>query len=74
MPRSLTADNGAKYLMSWEFSESINMLCEYCVSDEDECEFCHGTGELEQKVPVSWDTIKAIYAKAVDHFTANPTE
>ena len=75
MPRALTAANGAKALMMVEFSESISVVCEYCIADDDdqlECELCLGMGEHEQKVQISWDTIKDIYAKAVDHFS--PTE
>lgn len=76
MPRALTAANGAKSLMMGEFSETIGVVCEYCISDDDqlECELCLGTGEHEQKVPISWDTIKDIYAKAVDHFSPETSE
>ena len=69
MPRAITAENGAKGFMSGEFFEEIEHSCHECC-DEDEdvqanCELCEGAGYHIQKVPVSWDTIKAIYAKAV---------
>jgi hypothetical protein len=34
--------------------------------DED-CVMCEGAGEIENKVPVSWSTIKKIYRKIVDN-------
>lgn len=69
MPIALTAENGAKGFMSGEFFEAIEHSCNKCF-DEDEdvkaaCELCEGKGYHIQKVPVSWHTIKAIYAKAV---------
>ena len=73
MPLSLTAENGAKALMMGEFSEGSYVSCPdcYCIDegeDKDSCETCLGEGELYQKVPVSWTTIKDIYAMAVEHF------
>ena len=59
MPRSLTAENGAKALLMGEFFE------------EHECSYYNGDGELveyTEKVPVSWITIKEIYAKIVAHY------
>lgn len=61
MPRSLTAENGAKALLMGEFFE------------EHECSYYNGDGELveyTEKVPVSWATIKEIYAKIVEHYGA----
>lgn len=61
MPRSLTAENGAKELLMGEFFE------------EHECSYYNGDGELieyTEKVPVSWTTIKEIYAKIVSHYGA----
>jgi hypothetical protein len=61
MPRSLTAENGAKALLMGEFFE------------EHECSYYNGDGELveyTEKVPVSWGTIKEIYAKIVAHYGA----
>src|SRR5687768_6436569 len=66
MPRSLTAENGAKAALMGEFHETIEFSCRECDEDDDECEFCNRTGQLLQKVPVDWTTIKAIYAKAVE--------
>lgn len=65
MPRALTAENGAKSAMMASFHEVVEHSCQHC-DDGEECELCNGTGTHPQKVPVSWTTIKAIYAKAVE--------
>lgn len=67
MPRSLTAENGAKAAMIGEFHEEIEITCSACYFDEaqDDCEVCGGDGHYTQRVPVSWTTIKEIYAMAV---------
>ena len=74
MPRELTAENGAKGLMSGEFHEVVTDDCPYCdatgyldVDEEIECDCCNGAGHIERKVTVGWDTIKEIYAMAVKH-------
>lgn len=73
MPRELTAENGAKELLSGEFYSEIVVDCPDCGisefddSEDMECDYCHGAGTVTQRVPVSWTTIKAIYAKAVEH-------
>lgn len=73
MPRSLTAENGAKSLLSGEFFEEIEVQnplycgcgdCDMCNDFPDEHEF------IIQKVPVRWDTIKSIYAKIVSYYLA----
>ena len=59
MPRRLTAENGAKALLTGEFFE------------EHECSYYDTDGELvecTEKVPVSWDTIKEIYKTIVAHY------
>jgi hypothetical protein len=68
MPRRLTAENGGKSLMIGEFFEIHNQPCLYEVCTPKDCPICGGSGFVELKVPVSWTTIKAIYAKAVKHF------
>jgi len=55
LPRTLTAENGAKALLNGEFFESIETM------DED-------GNEIGIETAVQWDTIKEIYAKIVDHF------
>lgn len=72
MPRALTAENGAKALLIHEFSEQVRVPCVYCGGDGvevDDCEECNSDGEMQVAAYVSWTTIKAIYAKAVEHFT-----
>lgn len=68
VPMRLTAENGAKAL-SGEFSETKFVNCSECFGD-DECETCDGSGRIEITVPVSWTTIKEIWAKGVEHFAA----
>jgi len=74
MPRSLTAENGAKKLMIGEFSVEIERECEFCDGDGwenesrgEECRYCEGKGHRIEHIPVPWTTIKEIYAKAVKH-------
>lgn len=77
LPRALTAENGAKALLIGEFFEEHEYACPICGGvgglierdeDEDLCELCQDTGGVTVKVPVSWPTIKAIYAKIVEHY------
>jgi len=67
MPSELTAENGAKAALMGEFTEEASMPCSECFGD-DECENCDGSGRILVEAPVSWTTIKSIYAKAVEHF------
>ncbi|HBQ2933250.1 TPA: hypothetical protein L7V37_003274 [Klebsiella pneumoniae] len=72
-PMRLTAENGAKGALSGEFSETRFVNCPECFGD-DECETCDGSGKIEITVPVTWTTIKEIWAKGVEHFSATPRE
>jgi len=54
MPRKLTAENGAKALLIGEFAEAF---------DPDNC----GNPYV---VPISWDSIKNIYKRIVEHYVA----
>ena len=69
MPFELTAENGAKGLLSGEFFEEVTVNCPECISmdvqDDESCPDCGGTNQITVKVPVSWTTIKAIYKMAV---------
>lgn len=73
VPMRLTAENGAKGVLSGEFSETKFVNCPECFGD-DECETCDGSGRIEITVPVTWTTIKEIWAKGVKHFAAAPQE
>lgn len=73
VPMRLTAENGAKGVLSGEFSETQFVGCPECFGD-DECETCDGSGRIEITVPVTWTTIKEIWAKGVEHFAAAPQE
>lgn len=71
LPPSLTYENGAKGLLIGEFFEEVESYNPtYCGCGE--CDFCHRYPNepetITEKVPVSWTTIKEIYAKVVDHF------
>lgn len=59
MPKELTAENGAKGLLIGEFYEEME-INRY---DEDDTLEMHTV-----KIPVTWSTIKQIYAKIVEHF------
>jgi hypothetical protein len=74
MPRRLTAENGAKALLLGEFYEAVEAECPDCAARQFSagCETCGGTGYIGQRVPVSWETIKKIYATAVDHLARPP--
>ena len=78
MPRELTAENGAKYLLSGDFKETVILQCEICVGSgdgrgyidqESHCLSCDGAGDYSLSVTVSWTTIKEIYDKAVEHLS-----
>ncbi|MEZ3141804.1 hypothetical protein ACBQ88_22360 [Citrobacter braakii] len=73
VPKKLTAENGAKGVLSGEFSETKFINCPECFGDDD-CETCDGSGRIEITVPVTWTTIKAIWAKGVEHFEAAPQQ
>lgn len=73
VPMRLTAENGAKGALSGAFSETKFVNCPECFGD-DECETCDGSGRIEITVPVTWTTIKEIWAKGVEHFAAAPQE
>ncbi|HCU0411119.1 TPA: DUF550 domain-containing protein [Klebsiella pneumoniae] len=73
VPMRLTAENGAKGALSGEFSETKFVNCPECLGD-DECETCDGSGRIKITVPVTWTTIKDIWAKGVEHFAAAPQE
>lgn len=73
VPKRLTAENGAKSVLSGEFSETKFINCPECFGD-DECETCDGSGRIEITVPVTWTTIKEIWAKGIEHFAAAPKQ
>ena len=70
MPKTLTAENGAKHLMSGEFKEVVVSYCDYCNDGffgKTKCEECDGSGKIYKSVYVSWGTIKQIYKMAVEN-------
>ena len=74
MPKNLTAENGAKGLLSGEFKERIIVPCCDChgegIDDDGEyCLECGGAGSFSVVVSVNWTTIKEIYAMAVKHLS-----
>lgn len=72
MPKRLTAENGAKTLLSGEFSEKEERECPACLGmglgeDDEECLECLGYGYETVAIDISWSNIKKIYAMAVKH-------
>lgn len=49
VPKKLTAENGAKGVLSGEFSETTFISCPECFGDDD-CETCDGSGRIEIEV------------------------
>ncbi|EOT3389832.1 ead/Ea22-like family protein, partial [Escherichia coli] len=49
VPKRLTAENGAKGVLSGEFSETTFISCPECFGDDD-CETCDCSGRIEIKV------------------------
>ena len=73
VPKKLTAENGAKGVLSGEFSETTFISCLECFGDDD-CDTCDGSGRIEIKVPVTWSTIKSIWDKGIEYFAAKPSQ
>ena len=63
MPRRLTAEDGFKDRLRGEFHESYES---FCGCHEDGCPCQLNEGFIDCQVQVSWDTIKRIYAMAVE--------
>ena len=74
MPRELTAENGAKWLLTGEFHEVVELECTACDQDNADCEVCSGHGSYTYRVPIGWDTIKEIYKMAVNHLAEQDNE
>ena len=75
VPRRLTAENGAKGLLSGEFCEHFEFKCYECddgMIDDEPCDDCDGRGTHRVKVPIEWTTIKAIHRMVVEHLAAAP--
>ena len=78
MPRELTAEQGFKYALIGEFSESHEVVCPYCDLglinteyddiDDETCPECEGEYIHTVDWDISWKNIKAIYKAAVAHF------
>lgn len=72
VPSALTAENGAKAALLGEFTIEYNLQCHECFGEG--CDDCDGEGRWVKSIPVDWATIKAIWAKGVEHFQEVPTE
>jgi hypothetical protein len=70
MPKELTAENGAKHALIGKFSESYLITCQDC--DGEGCWNCD-KGSNTEYTEVSWTTIKAIYAMAVEKLSTPTT-
>ena len=71
MPATLTAENGAKGLLSGEFFTERTIQCPECLSmdeqDDESCPECFGTNQIKVKTTIDWTTIKEIYAMAAKY-------
>ncbi|WP_052417250.1 hypothetical protein [Cellvibrio mixtus] len=77
MPKTLTAENGAKSALISEFHVTSEQTCSYCegegkASDGTDCIDCDGGGTQILFHDVPWDTIKNIYKKAVSVCEVKP--
>ncbi|MBE0114579.1 hypothetical protein FOT85_22650 [Klebsiella michiganensis] len=72
VPKKLTAENGAKSVLIGEFNLEYTLTCHECFGDG--CDDCSGEGTWTNTIPIDWTTIKAIWAKAVEHFVAPQQE
>ncbi|MCE7547230.1 hypothetical protein LZV53_22055 [Klebsiella michiganensis] len=72
VPAKLTAENGAKSALLGEFNLEYTLTCHECFGEG--CEDCNDEGRWINSIPVDWTTIKAIWAKGVEHFAASPQE
>lgn len=72
VPKKLTAENGAKAALLGEFNLEYTLTCHECFGEG--CEDCNDEGRWINSIPVDWTTIKAIWAKAVEHFVATQQE
>lgn len=72
VPAKLTAENGAKSELLGEFNLEYTLTCHECFGEG--CEDCNDEGRWINSIPVDWTTIKAIWAKAVEHFVATQQE
>lgn len=64
MPMKLTAESGAKYVLSGEFHVLHRVTCHECGGEG--CSDCDDDGWLEEKIMIGWDDIKDIYRAAVE--------
>ncbi|CAI2470448.1 DUF551 domain-containing protein [Serratia liquefaciens] len=64
MPLTLTAENGAKAVLSGEFSTTRVVICPEC--DGDGCSDCDGRGDWYESQSIEWITVKEIYRRAVE--------
>ncbi len=73
MPKELTAENGAKGLLSGEFFQIELVDCPDCdLKCKSDCTTCNDTGSINVRVDIGWTTIKEIYAMAVKHLNNTP--
>ncbi|EFM19308.1 MULTISPECIES: hypothetical protein [unclassified Pantoea] len=72
VPRTLTAENGAKAALLGEFNLEYNLVCHECFGEG--CVDCSGDGSWTKSIPVDWTTIKEIWSKGIDHFQAAASE
>ncbi|VDR27804.1 Uncharacterised protein [Raoultella terrigena] len=72
VPIRLTAENGAKAALLGEFNLEYTLTCHECFGEGGDD--CSGEGAWINTIPIDWTTIKEIWAKGVEYFTAAPQE
>jgi len=75
LPRKLTAENGAKALLSGGFMQVVEVNNpDYCGCGNLRCGICEANPNepetITEEAYISWDNIKAIYSKIVSHFAS----
>lgn len=73
LPETMTAENGAKAVLSGEFFVEVEHSCSACYfhGPQEDCEVCGGEVEWTQKHTIPWTTIKEIYKKIVKEFATD---
>ena len=77
VPRTLTAENGAKGALIGEFTTPFVMQCLECTDgfvDDEVCDDCDGAGSFTVRVPVEWTTINDIHKAMIAHFHPAPKD
>lgn len=73
MPKSLTGENEVKNALMGKFTVTYPAFCQECEDgyiNERKCNFCCGSGAVDDQLYIDWMTIKSIYSAIVEHYAA----